>query len=288
MNQESLQLQYALQDHARDAGFRGLRPRSGSSIPTLGCKRPHQPRPGTPRLSRNSSPSSPWSGSASASAYDKSRAWPATAPTGINSSTSVATASALKLCDQDGIYDPATPNGRLILGLKGLISELEMHTLRARLTAGPLNKASRGELALGLPAGLVRDPLDRVFKHPDREAQGCLDAGLRHLPPPAPPARSSATSTTTTRCCPAATASATWPGGSADRARRPLHPQEPRLRGRLCLTDAPGPSPSFQEGSPASRCTQKVLVLPGGVEGLHPRQVPGLISVGRLLSQSRE
>ena len=37
--------------------------------------------------------------------------------------------------DQDGIYDPATPNGRLILGLKGLIAELELHTLRARLTA---------------------------------------------------------------------------------------------------------------------------------------------------------
>src|SRR5262249_16186856 len=38
--------------------------------------------------------------------------------------------------DQDGIYDPATPNGRLILGLKGLIAQLELHTLRARLTAG--------------------------------------------------------------------------------------------------------------------------------------------------------
>ena len=61
--------------------------------------------------------------------------------------------------DQDGIYDPATPNGRLILGLKGLISELELHTLRARLTAGLLNKALRGELALALPAGLVRAPL---------------------------------------------------------------------------------------------------------------------------------
>src|SRR6266446_7174545 len=69
--------------------------------------------------------------------------------------------------DQDGIYDPATVNGRLILGLKGLISELELHTLRARLTAGLLNKAQRGELALTLPVGLVRDSLGRVFKHPD-------------------------------------------------------------------------------------------------------------------------
>jgi len=49
-----------------------------------------------------------------------------------------------------------------------------MHTLRARLTAGLLNKARRGELALALPVGLVRDPLGRVFKHPDQEVQGRL------------------------------------------------------------------------------------------------------------------
>ena len=77
--------------------------------------------------------------------------------------------------DQDGIYDPATPNGRLILGLKGLISELELHTLRARLTAGLLNKAQRGELALALPIGLVRDSLGRVSKHPNLEVQSRLD-----------------------------------------------------------------------------------------------------------------
>src|ERR1700720_2185752 len=58
--------------------------------------------------------------------------------------------------DQDGIYDPATANGRLILGLKGLIAELELHTIRARLLAGTINKAERGELALSLPTGLVR------------------------------------------------------------------------------------------------------------------------------------
>src|SRR5580698_11013262 len=73
--------------------------------------------------------------------------------------------------DQDGIYDPATTNGRLILGLKGLISELELHTIRARLTAGILSKAQRGELASSLPIGLVRDALGRVLKHPDQEVQ---------------------------------------------------------------------------------------------------------------------
>lgn len=73
--------------------------------------------------------------------------------------------------DQDGVYNPASANGRLILGLKGLIAELELHTIRARLTAGLLNKASRGELALTLPTGLVRDPSGHVVKHPDREVQ---------------------------------------------------------------------------------------------------------------------
>ena len=77
--------------------------------------------------------------------------------------------------DQDGVYDPATVNGRLILGLKGLISELELHTIRARLTAGLLNKARRGELALTLPTGLIREPSGQVVKHPDREVQGRLE-----------------------------------------------------------------------------------------------------------------
>jgi DNA invertase Pin-like site-specific DNA recombinase len=77
--------------------------------------------------------------------------------------------------DQEAIYDPATTNGRLILGLKGLISELELHTIRTRLTAGLLNKAARGELALALPVGLVRDPSGMVTKHPNREVQGRID-----------------------------------------------------------------------------------------------------------------
>ena len=58
--------------------------------------------------------------------------------------------------DQESVYDPATPNGRLILGLKGLIAELELHTIKARLHAGLINKARRGELAQTLPTGLVR------------------------------------------------------------------------------------------------------------------------------------
>ena len=76
--------------------------------------------------------------------------------------------------DQESIYDPATPNGRLILGLKGLISELELHTIRARLLAGAVSKAKRGELAVNLPTGLVRLESGEVIKEPDREIQDRL------------------------------------------------------------------------------------------------------------------
>src|SRR5215475_9332704 len=61
------------------------------------------------------------------------------------------------IADGDGIYDPATVNGRLLLGLKGTLSAWARHTMKARLTAGLLHKAQRGELALTLPTGLVRN-----------------------------------------------------------------------------------------------------------------------------------
>jgi DNA invertase Pin-like site-specific DNA recombinase len=75
------------------------------------------------------------------------------------------------IADRDGVYDPGSVNGRLLLGLKGAISELEMHTLRGRLTAGILSKAERGELALTLPTGLVRRDDGCVEKHPDQEVR---------------------------------------------------------------------------------------------------------------------
>ena len=75
------------------------------------------------------------------------------------------------IADSDGIYDPATVNGRLLLGLKGTLSEWERHTMQARMTAGLIHKAERGELALRLPTGLVRDGRGQVHKIPDQEAQ---------------------------------------------------------------------------------------------------------------------
>jgi DNA invertase Pin-like site-specific DNA recombinase/predicted DNA-binding transcriptional regulator AlpA len=75
------------------------------------------------------------------------------------------------IADRDGVYDPGTVNGRLLLGLKGQLAEVELSTIRARLTAGLLNKAQRGELALQLPIGLVRNAYNLVQKNPNLEIQ---------------------------------------------------------------------------------------------------------------------
>jgi DNA invertase Pin-like site-specific DNA recombinase len=75
------------------------------------------------------------------------------------------------IADHDGVYDPATVNGRLVLGLKGTLSEMELHTISSRMRAGIVNKAERGELALGLPTGLVRDEHGLVHKDPNLEVQ---------------------------------------------------------------------------------------------------------------------
>jgi DNA invertase Pin-like site-specific DNA recombinase len=75
------------------------------------------------------------------------------------------------IADRDGIYDPASTNGRLLLGLKGQLSEFELHTIRSRLNAGLLNKAQRGELCLPLPIGLIRQPDGQIVKDPNQEIQ---------------------------------------------------------------------------------------------------------------------
>jgi DNA invertase Pin-like site-specific DNA recombinase len=75
------------------------------------------------------------------------------------------------ILDEDGLYDPSHFNDRLLLGLKGTMSEAELHVLRARLQGGIRNKARRGELRMPLPVGLVYDAQDRVIHDPDRQVQ---------------------------------------------------------------------------------------------------------------------
>jgi DNA invertase Pin-like site-specific DNA recombinase len=78
------------------------------------------------------------------------------------------------ICDEDGLYDPGQVNDRLLLGLKGTISEAELHFIRARLQGGLLAKAARGELRVRLPVGLVYDQLDNVVLDPDAEVRAAI------------------------------------------------------------------------------------------------------------------
>ncbi len=81
------------------------------------------------------------------------------------------------ILDEDGLYDPCAFNDRLLLGLKGQMSEAELHLLKARLRGGQLIKARSGELIMPLPVGLVYDAAGRVVLDPD---QGVRDA-VAHL-----------------------------------------------------------------------------------------------------------
>src|SRR5579859_2268819 len=75
------------------------------------------------------------------------------------------------ILDEDGLYNPGHFNDRLLLGLKGTMSEAELHVLKARLLGGQRAKASRGELEMRLPAGFVQEPDGRVLLDPDQQVQ---------------------------------------------------------------------------------------------------------------------
>jgi DNA invertase Pin-like site-specific DNA recombinase len=75
------------------------------------------------------------------------------------------------ICDEDGLYDPSEFNDRLLLDLKGTMSEAELHFIRARLRGGQLSKARRGELVMALPVGLVHDAAAKVVLDPDAGVQ---------------------------------------------------------------------------------------------------------------------
>jgi DNA invertase Pin-like site-specific DNA recombinase len=78
------------------------------------------------------------------------------------------------ILDEDGLYDPCAFNDRLLLGLKGQMSEAELHLLRARMRGGVLSKARRGELVSPLPVGFLYDPADKVTLDPDTSVQNAI------------------------------------------------------------------------------------------------------------------
>jgi len=78
------------------------------------------------------------------------------------------------IADSDGIYDPRLYNDRLLLGLKGTMSEAELHLLRQRLNEGRLNQVKRGAYRQHLPTGLLRLPEGTVIKDPDEQVRHVL------------------------------------------------------------------------------------------------------------------
>ena len=78
------------------------------------------------------------------------------------------------ILDEDGLYEPGHFNDRLLLGLKGTMSEAELHMLKARLVGGLLHKAQRAELKMPLPIGLVYDDDERVVLEPDEQVRQSL------------------------------------------------------------------------------------------------------------------
>jgi DNA invertase Pin-like site-specific DNA recombinase len=83
------------------------------------------------------------------------------------------------ISDLDGVYDPADYNGRLLLGLKGTMSEAELHIIKQRMHQGKLNKAHRGELTFPVPTGYVRQPSGEVVFDPDEQVQQVVELVFR-------------------------------------------------------------------------------------------------------------
>lgn len=93
----------------------------------------------------------------------------------------LAAAFAVLIGDEDGLYDPADFNDRLLLGLKGTFSEIERYQITARMQRGRLHKARRGELAVRLPVGFAYDPLTgRLEQTPDQAVRQAI-AEVFHL-----------------------------------------------------------------------------------------------------------
>jgi DNA invertase Pin-like site-specific DNA recombinase len=78
------------------------------------------------------------------------------------------------IADLDGIYDPAQYNDRLLLGLKGTMSEAELHSIKQRLQQGRVSKARRGDLGFRVPTGYVRQPSGEITIDPDEQVQGVV------------------------------------------------------------------------------------------------------------------
>jgi len=180
------------------------------------------------------------------------------------------------LADQDGVYDPSDPNDRLLLGLKGTMSEVELHTMRNRLDRGRLHKAQRGELFHTVPFGYVKLSRDAVDKDPDAQAQSVVQlifekfteiGSLYGLFPLSGRARHRAADAR-----PRATGLATPVAALAV-----ADPPQPDLRRRLCVWPPAG-EPQGQYGSAGK--TLQPVGADGAMESAAERSRAGVHHVG--------
>ena len=85
------------------------------------------------------------------------------------------------IADEEGLYDPGTYNDRLLLGLKGTMSEAELHLIKQRMVQATLAKAKRGELKRKLPAGFIWDEAGRIQKDPDERVAEAVKLVFRRF-----------------------------------------------------------------------------------------------------------
>ena len=188
------------------------------------------------------------------------------------------------ICDEDGLYDPRNFNDRLLLGMKGQMSEAELHFIRARLRGGILSKARRGELITPLPVGLAYDAAGHVILDPDTAVRGAV----AHL------FATFAATGSATACVKAfSTAGLSFPwrhraGTPQGRARleaagpprRAAGPAQPPLRRRVHLRPAPRHQAPRRETVPHRPA-------PRGMDLLHPRRPPRIHHPGAVRRQPR-
>ena len=143
------------------------------------------------------------------------------------------------IVDEDGIYDPRHPNDRLLLGMKGTMSELELSLFRQRSHAALKQKARRGELFLGVAAGYAKAGRDRIEKDPDQRVAGCAQTGFCQIRRAPKRATGSCLAARRGHCV--AGRMPQRGGGAQHRLEaaalqhRAQHSDQPRLCWRLCL-----------------------------------------------------
>ena len=162
------------------------------------------------------------------------------------------------ICDEDGLYDPTDFNDRLLLGLKGTMSEAELHFIRARLHGGQLSKARRGELQMPLPVGLVYDPAGKVVLDPDRGVQDAIAAPVHHVRPHRLGARGRAAFNRDGLLFPGRIRTGRAQGRAgldpAAALAGAAHPAQPPLRRRVRLRPAPRPARPRTGRTPPDSC----------------------------------